>query len=346
MRIGVVAPLVAPLAERQPYGNHVFLCDLARGLAARGHEVVLYAAERSQVPGVSVVPIAVDPRARGRFALQDGVGEIEARLMDEAFARLFERVRRRGHDVLSQHAFDRAALRCCDDIPALHTLHLPPLREDVVQAARATPAALGTVSNACARLWREATGRDVMTIRNGVPDAPLPDCEPKPSALIAGRIAREKGTAAAIRAARRACLVPLVVGEIHDEAYFRSEVAPEMGGVALIPTVPRAELRAMMACASVTLMPVEWEEPFGLVAAESQLSGCPVVGYARGALPEVVEEGVGGVLVEPGDEQALARAIPEAMRLDRTRMRREARMRFGMDACVERYEGELGRLAA
>ncbi|HSN19978.1 MAG TPA: hypothetical protein VLS49_04830, partial [Usitatibacter sp.] len=64
MRIGVVAPLAAPLGERHPYGNHVFLCDLARGLAARGHDVVVYAAERSRVPGVKLVPVAVDPRAR------------------------------------------------------------------------------------------------------------------------------------------------------------------------------------------------------------------------------------------------------------------------------------------
>jgi glycosyltransferase involved in cell wall biosynthesis len=346
MRIGVVAPLVAPLAERQPYGNHVFLCDLARGLASRGHEVVVYAAERSRVPGIALTRVAVDPRVRGRFALLGDTGELETRLMDEAFARLFERARRHGHDVLTQHAFDRGALACCADIPTLHTLHLPPMRPAMVEAARATPAALGTGSGACARLWRDATGREVVALPNGVPDMHLPGCTPKPSAVIAGRISREKGTAAAIRVARRAGLVPLVVGEIYDEAYFRSEVVPEMGGVALVPTVPREELRAMMACASVTLMPVEWDEPFGLVAAESQLAGCPVAGYRRGALPEVVEEGVGGHLVTPGDEDALVAAIPAALRLDRARIRREARERFGMDACVERYERELARLAA
>ncbi|HXS52835.1 MAG TPA: glycosyltransferase [Usitatibacter sp.] len=346
MRIGVVAPLVAPLAERQPYGNHVFLCDLARGLASRGHEVVVYAAERSRVPGVSLARVAVDPRVRGRFALLDGVGEVEARLMDEAFARLFERARRHGHDVLTQHAFDRGALACCTDIPTLHTLHLPPMRAEVVEAARTSPAALGTVSTTCAKLWRDATGREVLALPNGVPEMALPECEPRPSAVIAGRISREKGTDAAIRVARRAGLVPLVVGEIYDPEYFRAKVVPEMAGVALVPTLAREELRAMMACASVTLMPVEWDEPFGLVAAESQLAGCPVAGYRRGALPEVVEEGVGGHLVEAGDEDALTLAIAEAMRLDRARIRREARARFGMDACVERYERELARLAA
>ncbi|HSN22205.1 MAG TPA: glycosyltransferase, partial [Usitatibacter sp.] len=286
------------------------------------------------------------PRARGRLALLYPATDLEERLMDEAFARLFARARREGHDVLSQHAFDRGAIRCCADIPTLHTLHLPPMREEMVEAARNTPAALGTVSTTCARLWREATGRDVVALPNGVPDYEPPRCEPRREAVIAGRISREKGTAPAIRAARRAGLVPLVVGEIYDEAYYRAEVEPELRGTEVMPTLPREALRARMACAAVTLMPVEWDEPFGLVAAEAQLAGCPVVGYRRGALPEVVEEGVGGLLVEPGDEMALAEAIGAAQRLDRARIRRDARARFGLDACLDRYERELARVAA
>lgn len=345
MKIGVVAPLVAPLAERQPYGNHVFLCDLARGLAARGHDVTVYAAERSCVPGVKLAPIAVDPRAQGRFALLEEASALEERLMDEAFARLFARARRDRPQVLSQHAFDRGAIRCCADIPTLHTLHLPPMREQVVEAARETPAALGTVSSACAKLWREATGREVVALPNGAPDYPLPDCAPRSEAVIAGRISREKGTAVAIRAARRAGLTPFVVGEPCDEAYFAAEVVPELRELAVVPTLPREALRERMACAAVTLMPVAWDEPFGLLAAEAQLAGCPVVGYRRGAMTEWVHEGVGGHLVAPGDEAALADAIARAAGLDRARIRREAQARFGLDACVDRYERELARVA-
>ena len=346
MRIGVVAPLVAPLAERQPYGKHVFLCDLARGLARRGHEVVVYAAERSRVSGVKVAPVAVDPRVRGRFALRRRATDAESRIMGEAFARLYDRARRERPDVLSQHAYDRAAIEGAAEFPALNTLHLPPLGDEVVEAARSSPAALCTVSGACARLWREATGREVESLPNGVPDLPLPDGAPLPSAIIAGRISREKGTAAAIRVARRAGLAPLVVGEVHDEAYFHAEVAPELVGIEVHSTVTREALRAMMARAVVTLMPVEWDEPFGLVAAESQVAGCPVAGYRRGALPEVVEEGVGGHLVAPGDEAALAAAIESARHLDRARIRREALARFGLEACLDRYERCLERIAA
>jgi glycosyltransferase involved in cell wall biosynthesis len=345
MRIGVVAPLAAPLSDRQPYGHHVFLCDLARGLAGRGHEVVVYAAERSRISGVKVSPVVVDPRVGGRAPMPGRATGAESRIMGEAFARLYDRARRERPDVLSQHAYDRAAIEGAAEFPTLHTLHLPPMGEEVVEAARTSPATLCTVSGACARLWREATGRAVAALPNGVPDLPLPDGEPLPNAIIAGRISREKGTAAAIRVARRAGLVPLVVGAIHDEAYFREEVASGLAGIPVHSTVPRDALRAMMARAQVTLMPVEWDEPFGLVAAESQVAGCPVVGYRRGALPEVVEEGVGGHLVAPGDEAALAAAIESARRLDRARIRREALARFGLEACLDRYERCLERIA-
>src|SRR5207253_44081 len=82
-----------------------------------------------------------------------------------------------------------------------------------------------------------------------------------------GRISREKGIATGLRAARRANVAPVVIGEIYDEAYYRGDVLPELRGTTLQPSMPRAAVRALMARAAVTVMPVEWDEPFGLVAA-------------------------------------------------------------------------------
>src|SRR5262249_49645546 len=70
--------------------------------------------------------------------------------------------------------------------------------------------------------------------------------------------------------------------------------------------------------------------PFGLVAAEAQSAGAPVVGYRRGALPEVVRDGVSGVLVDPGDWRAAALALRDAVRLDRAAIRRPAEERLGL----------------
>ena len=345
LSIGVVAPLVAPLVDAQPYGNHVFLVDLAQGLERRGHAVVVYAASGSTVSGVHVEPVDVDADAQRRFLLLREHVASEAKAMQRSFERLFARVRVARHDVVSQHAFDAPAILGDASAPVLHTLHLPPMRDEVVAAARACSRALASVSHSCAQQWQAMVERTVIALPNGVPDLAIASASVEDFALMVGRISREKGIATGLRAARRANLAPVVIGEIYDEAYYRGDVLPELPGTTLQPSMPRAAVRALMARAAVTLMPVEWDEPFGLVAAEAQLAGCPIVGYRRGALPEIVAQGRGGILVAPGDEDALVDAIAAARTLDREAIRNQAIERFGMDACVDRYERVLLELA-
>jgi len=98
----------------------------------------------------------------------------------------------------------------------------------------------------------------------------------------------------------------------------------------------------VMAESAVTLMPVKWEEPFGLVAAEAQVAGCPVAAYARGALPEVVGEGAGGFLARPDEVEDLARAIRRCLELDRASVRAQARGRLLLDRSLDAYEAVLG----
>jgi glycosyltransferase involved in cell wall biosynthesis len=219
----------------------------------------------------------------------------------------------------------------------LHTLHLPPLVPLMVDAVRTTEARFVTVSEAMRLDWtRAGLGRvEVGVIPNGVPAFGLPSTEVRQRALIPGRVSPEKGTAVALRMARRTGLEPLLVGGVYDQDYWEREVQ--------VPVEPvrRKELWELMAGSAVTLMPVDWEEPFGLVAAESQMAGCPVVAYRRGGLPEVVEDGVGGFLVVPGDEDAFAAAIGAARKLDRARVRASALRRLDIEVTAARYEEAL-----
>jgi glycosyltransferase involved in cell wall biosynthesis len=82
-----------------------------------------------------------------------------------------------------------------------------------------------------------------------------------------------------------------------------------------------------------------------MVAAEAQMAGCPVAAYRRGAMPEVVEEGVSGFLAEPDDIDALIDAVGRCMALDRLAVRSSARRRLGLDAALDRYEAALEQAA-
>ena len=345
MRIAFVAPLVAPICDTTSRGPAVIIADLARGMLARGHDVMVFCAQGSYLQGVPTAPIPVDPRAADA-ALVRGARPAQANTaLASAFAQLFFHLEQWGAEVVAQHAFDAEPYALSADLPTVHTLHLNPTDPGVVDAVRATRAPLVAVSHDSARRWQQAGARRLSTITNGVRDFPVTTSAPGAIALIAGRIAPEKGTATALRVARRAGLEPVIVGEVYDRGYFAREVTPLLARARLCATLPRDRVRGLMSRAAVTLMPIEWDEPFGLVAAEAQLAGCPVVGYARGALPEVVPHGSGGGLVTPGDEDALVAAIADARTIDRARLRASALERFDLTRMIDAHEDLLAEAA-
>lgn len=342
MRIAMVTSLVSALQPAEANGPHAVVIDLARGLTLRGHDVKVYAAAGSVAEGVDIVPVPVAPAAAGASVRIGHAAPARAvAALNDGFETLFARLRDDAVDVVSQHAFDAAAFRLADGLPVVHTLHLPPASDEIVAAVRRSTGRLATVSRSAQEAWRSVAGRDVELLRNGVRDLEPPNGMTVPVALIAGRISPEKGTATAVRVARRTGLAVLVAGDAYDPAYYAEEVEPLLRPGEWIGAVSREELFGLMARSAVLLMPICWDEPFGLVAAEAQMAGCPVVAFRRGALPEVVPHGIGGWLVDPGDEAALADAVRLVPTLDRAAIRERARRELGVGAMVGDYERAL-----
>lgn len=338
MRIAVYVSLVTPLREAQLGGAQAFATDLAEALQARGHEVVIHCAEGSSLPGRRLVTHPAQGLRRAlwrpgqdRDSSPPGLGS--------AFATMLEAIRREGYDAVSAHAFDAESVHAAEGLPVLHTIHLPPPNRTYLEAARSSGASFVTVSRANQRLWRAYGLPQVGVIPNGSPDFGPPPPGLEDEALIAGRVSREKGTDVALRVAGRLGLVPRLAGSVYDRDYWRREVRIRPH------SYRRRRLREVMARSRVLLMPVAWDEPFGLVAAEAQLAGCPVAGYRRGGLAEVVIDGEGGYLCAPGDLEALVGAARAAMRLDRSRVRRLALSRLGIGASARAYERQLRQVA-
>ena len=340
MRIAVIASPVTPLRPAQLGGAQAFVCDLANGLTQRGHEVTLHCAAGSDVPGVKLMPVPAPPDATAALVMPGGAEPPPAPGVAAAIRRMFRDVRDLGVDAVSQHAFDAPAIDHSRGLPVLHTLHLPPIVGSVVHAARATPGPrLATVSHACREDWRRAGVDVTRVLANGVPDVAVEDSA-DPAVLVAGRISPEKGIEHAVAAARAAGLPVRLAGAQYDPGY---EV--ELAGVELLGSLARDSLRQVMAASAVTVCAVRWEEPFGMVAAEAQMAGCPVAAYRRGAMPEVVEEGVSGFLAAPDDITGLAEAIRRCLSLDRAAVRASALRRLGIGAAIERYELALKEVA-
>jgi len=337
VRIAVVASPVTPLRPAQLGGAQAFLSDLAAGLVRRGHDVTLHCALGSVVPGVRLAPVPVPADADGALVMPGGAAPGPAPGVAAALQEMVEAIRASSVDAVSQHAFDAPAFGLCRGLPVLHTLHMPPLVPEVVAAAATVePERLATVSAASCLDWREAGVEVGHVLPNGVADILLPEAPVDPVALVAGRMSPEKGIEDAIAAARLARLPVRVAGAQYDPAY-----AVDLTGTEQLGSLARDELRLVMKRSAVTVCAVHWDEPFGMVAAEAQMAGCPVAAYGRGALPDVIEGGVSGFIAEPDDVESLALAIARCLTLDRERVRASARRRLGLDAALDGYEAAL-----
>ncbi len=347
MKLGIVAPLVSAIREPQRGGSQAFVSALARGLVDRGHEVHLYAASGSAVSGVEVIDTGVDHRALQTTLYRPSGGR--ARAVDvagPAFARVYAAVGQGRYDVVHNHAFDAPAVTLATDLgaPVVHTLHLPPDREvagALRDAVGRDPApVVACVSEAQADAWRR-----IIAVQEILPPfipTSLIAFSPGPGdgAVFAGRLSPEKGAAQAIDIARAAGVAIDVFGDPYDREYTLEEIGPRgaQPGVVVHRGVPQAALWEAMGRAAVVLCPAMWDEPFGMVAAESQACGTPVVAFRRGALDEVIVDGVTGFLVTPGDVEGAAGAVRRAPTLSRTRCRQHAERRLDLDRSLDAHE--------
>jgi glycosyltransferase involved in cell wall biosynthesis len=166
-------------------------------------------------------------------------------------------------------------------------------------------------------------------------------------AVFAGRLSPEKGAAEAIEIARAAGVRVDLYGDVYDEEYTRERIDPRRSdpGVTVHPGVPRTVIWETIARAAVVLCPAMWEEPFGMVAAEAQACGTPVVAFRRGALDEVILDGETGFLVAPGDIAAAARAVSATAELSRARCRDHAERHLDLQVSLDAHEQVYGRVA-
>jgi UDP-glucose:tetrahydrobiopterin glucosyltransferase len=347
MRIAVVAPLVTPIQEPQLGGSQAVVADLARGLAERGHEVEVYAAADSVIPGVTVVDTGVRADVLSTLLYRaDRSSAAESHAGEVAFRTVFDAVNQIRYDVVHNHAFDPPAVRfaCTLESPVIHTLHLPPdatMGAALEKASRsANPPTIATVSTTAAAGWRRLTRVDVV-LPNGVPVDQIPWSETGGGHLLfAGRFSPEKGAAHAIAIARRADVPIDLYGEAYDAEYARDEVDCHSGepDITIHGGVPRTEIWKLMARACAVLCPARWEEPFGMAAAEAQAAGTPVIAYDRGALAEVVRHGKTGFLVPPDDVVGAAQRVGQVAMISRADCRRHAEANLNLEAAIAAHE--------
>src|SRR5271155_1116850 len=154
-----------------------------------------------------------------------------------------------------------------------------------------------------------------------------------------GRGSPEKAPDRAIEIARRA-RVPLRIAakvDAVDQEYYQSKIAPLLRDplIEFIGEIGEADKRTFLGNASALLFPIDWPEPFGLVLIEAMANGTPVIAFGHGSVPEIIEDGVTGFIVD--DIESAAAAVPLALRLDRGIIRERFEERFTAERMAHDY---------
>jgi len=357
MRIALVAPLVTPIAQPYAGGAQAMLADLAQGLHRRGHTVTLFARAGSLVPDVTIEQIAVPESVLpSNFSEPARERPVDTGFFAQAniFLDLFLRIQQRHSefDIVHAHAFDWPAFTgsvLVQDIPVLHTLHLPAVSPEINDALRILhqqghPLTLLTVSHACAATYAPYTSIDHI-IYNGLDLSTIPFVEhvaEDAPLLFAGRITPEKGVEAAIEIAEQAERHLLLAGGVYDTSYYQERIVPglQQAGkrVTYLGQLDHAELWRVMGQSLGLLFPIEWDEPFGLTPVEAMATGTPIIAYRRGAVKEIIQHGETGFLVTPGDRARAAAYINELSTLSRLQCRTHVEQRFSLARMLDAYE--------
>src|SRR6478735_1527521 len=325
MRIAQVAPLTEAVPPRLYGGTERVVYWLTEELVAMGHEVTLFASGDSRTSGKLE---AAWPKA---LRLDGSVRDANALHM-----LMLERVRQKcdddEFDFLHFHLdYYPFSLFYRQPTPFLTTLHGRldlPEHQPLFTAFSSIP--LVSISNAQRRPVPQANW--VRTVHHGLPEKLLTPQQVKPSYLgVLGRIAPEKGVDRAIKIATR-CGIPLRIAakvDRADQEYYDEIIRPLIGRnplVEYIGEISDREKPDFLSGAIGLLVPIDWPEPFGLVMIEAMACGTPVIAYNRGSVPEVIDVGITGFIVE--DEMSAIAAVNKLSELNRNAVRTQFEARF------------------
>lgn len=334
---------------REPYvgGQESHTAVLARGLREQGHHVRLYARPGTD-PELAdeIVPYPDLPPLSAVAAVDPALPEPEFLRDHAAFlAAVRDLLARPDVDVVHNQSLHFLPLALSEVLPAplVTTLHTPPFPWMELGIALAGPrSAYVCVSEASAADWTSLP-HPPRIVPNGVRDDGEGAGSGGPDLVWMGRLTAIKGADLAIRAARAAGRRLSLVGPVSDPEWYAHAVAPLLGpDVEHHGHLTHTELARLVRSSAATLVTPRWDEPFGLVAAESTVWGTPVVALDRGGLREVVREGTGVLVDDRGAGEGtvvdrLRDGVEAVRNLPRASVRERALAHLGADVMVSRY---------
>ena len=337
LRIAMVAPPYFDVPPPAYGGVEAVVADLVDDLAARGHEITLIGAGQNLTRAHRFISLWPEPPS-------DRLGEPFPEVVHAA--RVAEVLDGLDVDIVHDHTLAGPLLGRGSRVPTIITVHGPVVgQEGDYYHALGRSVRMVAISEA-----QRATAPGLpwaATVHNAIRASTFPfRADKEPFLLFLGRMNPTKGPHLAIDAARAAGMPIVLAGKCSEPAelaYLEREIKPRLGrDTELFGVADAAAKRDLLSRACAMLFPICWEEPFGLVMIEAMACGTPVVALRRGSVPEIIVNGVTGIVTDT--PAGLPDAIGRARELDPAACQAHAAGRFTTELMAARYEDAYRRV--
>lgn len=352
----VRAYLASPVPNDIAYSPTGVAVAIAEGLAARGHSVSFFGPEGTQlhnnitIETAGVRPlISTDQQFNELISTTDLFSDYLPSLYDQHMVKeMFERAANGEYDALIFHHPESAMgfAKLYPKVPVLYVLHdyLDEKRRQVIEMHQSPNQYFVSISNSQRRDAPDLPY--VATVYNGIDTSIFSFCDQAEDYLMfAGRIVPEKGAKEAVQVALKTNRRLIMTGQLPPASrwYFDEHIKPHISDrILYLGMIDKLQLAKYYQKASALLVPIHWEEPFGLTMAEAMACGTPVIAFRRGSVPEVVKDDKTGFIVESTAE--MIEAVEDINKINRSDCRTHVEKNFTIDKMVLGYEKVLKNL--
>lgn len=345
LRIAQIAPLWVKVPPEKYGGIERIVAMLCDGLVEKGHDVTLFAASGSQTKA-KLVSVFDKPLLEANISWSNPIWNLRN------LSKAYEMAQNGNFDIIHCHLdiwglFFHNLIK----IPTLHTMHNPLYRTNAdankddrlklftEEAYRTNIVFISQSAKNQAMLEFSKDKSQVIYNGSDLSHLKFNPIGGEHFAWIA-RVNKHKGIENAIAAAEKTGVKLLLAGRIDPTQmdYFENIIKPHLNDkIQYVGELTESQLSDFYGNAKALLYPIEWEEPFGLVVTEAMACGTPVIAYRRGSMPELIEDGKAGFVID-SDLNKLIEAMNKIGQIDRKTVRKIMEERFGKERMVSDYE--------
>ena len=355
MKIAIVAPMLVPVPPENAGGISVIVNELSLGLANKKNEVTLFCATGSKIKHKRITVVETSPYPTMEYLSENRMWELRQFLTILSRQNEFDIIHFHYEPIIFRFIFEETDINILDffTVPIAFTFHNPTDLPNNIAYYSKTPSlyrhsAVFVSNNQKKPL---AFFPNSQVIYNAMKTDKFPLEKDKGNYLLfLGRLTSSKGVLEAIAVAKKTKIKLVIIAKVepNDREFYNSEVKQRIDGELICHldgnVVTFEEKVKYLKNARCLLFPILWEEPFGLVMIEALACGTPVIAFRRGSVPEIIQDGVNGFIVDNVDE--MAEAVEKIKQISPANCRSSVIKRFSVERMVNEYEDLFKKIAS